>query len=569
MLREQDWLTPSGKPPLARPSGLSLVHAPPTWKQPGLPLQRPDLQPPPSPTPLAQVQTVAAVSNLQSKAGAEKPTSEVEIKVLVERPPVSQASKPSNSADKEAGDALLLAQQWSCDVWSSCKNFSVVIKCLGADCEEAQAKKHLVSAFASASGTLRRHRFGWETWMAHARAHDWHVADGNLLHFSDFCLLLVEGAEEGCKRLPSAETVIEAVGFAARRGHLQEVATMLQSPVISGYKKNKAPRERNEAAPFSACALFAMEEALLQGRFDLHDSLLLGFALLCAWAGLRFGDGQRTKPGSLSLQGYLLFGSCWKTKSCDRGQPFACMVCGMTRSEGKPGWGHIWLGLLQEWLASIDNDDRQRVDYLLPGRGQGNKVLSQPCSYWCFATRLRQLLLELECVDADKVTSYRPHGLKCTFIAWSLQAPVSEVIPKQVPKDWAAAQGHHRGSAKAQQAALYSRNDVWDALLLQQTVLEALRDGWRPRTSQMRGGAPNLVEKFSLTVVKYPYMSLQQLEDVEVKAEAKEPLAPVELPRTVSRSPSAVRACRRDEKRVAQFSSWADGRPTIRRRKAE
>ena len=71
--------------------------------------------------------------------------------------------------------------------------------------------------------------------------------------------------------------------------------------------------ERKEVAPFCLAVVSAIELVFEMAGVPLGFRLLAGLLLACVWGSLRFVHGACTAPSSLSVQGWVLRGSAWRT----------------------------------------------------------------------------------------------------------------------------------------------------------------------------------------------------------------------------------------------------------------
>jgi hypothetical protein len=205
--------------------------------------------------------------------------------------------------------------------------------------------------------------------------------------------------------------------------------------------------------------------------------------LACIWGSLRFSDAARTSPKSLSVDGWVLRGTAWKTKVCSRGTPFGVIGAGLLGNFPEWGWVHKWLCALSKWVSVVPSVEREGIDFLLPHFAMdGSSVSSEPMSYTTAVLRLRHMLGKL---GIENTRAYTAHSGKATVISWGRQLDVSDVD--------LAKQGHHK-VALGHCAGLYGRDDVFQALKVQTLVLSRLREGWRPLTAQRRGAEQPLQE---------------------------------------------------------------------------
>ena len=86
----------------------------------------------------------------------------------------------------------------------------------------------------------------------------------------------------------------------------------------------------------------------------------------------------------------------------------------------------------------------------------------------------------------DMQLNYTLHSAKATLLSFGPQ------LGSAVDSDDRLQQGHHADPRKSLQ--LYGSDSVWGALRCQQTVVQKIRTGFRPKTAQHRGGQKPLVE---------------------------------------------------------------------------
>jgi hypothetical protein len=350
--------------------------------------------------------------------------------------------------------------------------------------------RHIRAPFLGlAASTLSRHKAGWVRWASFCA--DMGIEPGGCtpVQLADFCALLCpedpeDAAEGGCSGAATVRSCLAALGFIASKAKVQLLTTALSDPSVEGYKRASVSQaERKEAAPLSLAAVSALESVFLLGNVPLGFRLLAGFLLACIWGSLRFADAACTAPSSLSVEGWVLRGSAWRTKVSKRGTPFG--VVGVGLHGEYPGWGwiHSWMLALNEWLAGVPAHCRDGIDFLLPHFSpDGESVSSSPCSYAVAVLRLRQMLSRLQVKDSE---AYTAHSAKATVISWGRQLDLDDTD--------LAKQGHHK-VALGHCAGLYGRDDVFKALKVQASVLTALRQGWVPMRAQRRGAAQPLDE---------------------------------------------------------------------------
>ena len=128
-------------------------------------------------------------------------------------------------------------------------------------------------------------------------------------------------------------------------------------------KCSELKTERKGAAPFSLAAVLALEEVFSMKWVPLGYLLLAGFFLAWGWGSLRFSDAACCSPKFLSMEGWILRGSAWKTKLSSRGTPSsvtgACLLgrfpCGV--------WAHNRMCALSKWVSQVPGSEREGIDF--------------------------------------------------------------------------------------------------------------------------------------------------------------------------------------------------------------
>ena len=282
--------------------------------------------------------------------------------------------------------------------------------------------------------------------------------------------------------------IVKALRWAHRTLQLDCLSIALGS-MITSFSKT-ATGDRRESLPFSLFSLMHFERRILMRESQTWEILVLGMILLLAFSGLRFSDMQRTCPSSLHWNGAILRGTCWRTKTSRAGQPFGLHGHGFL-SKGTFTWLYKFLTTLDAVFA-MHGDGSE--DYLIPGCNQGQvRVPLEPMTY-AEALYFVRFFLKLPWRSSQTnmggdIRSYTIHGLKSTLLSWGQQL--------ELPEEQRRLQGKH----KPQQSStrLYSRDDVFGALKFQESIIRAVREGFRPSTPLGRGGQHPMEEpKFEL-----------------------------------------------------------------------
>ena len=119
------------------------------------------------------------------------------------------------------------------------------------------------------------------------------------------------------------------------------------SPLIESFLRSRIPKEMKESIPFSLYTVIQLERRILTSTCSTMDVVVIGAILACIWSGLRFADAQRCSFSSLCYDGSSLRGSCWRTKTSHRGQPWGLLSCGFL-SLGAYSWVDRWLVTLDQ-----------------------------------------------------------------------------------------------------------------------------------------------------------------------------------------------------------------------------
>ena len=347
----------------------------------------------------------------------------------------------------------------------------------------------------SAPGTLVRHIAAWRHWERWCSATGVPPTSPELSQLLDFLHEMLHGARADRRvhrERSDVRSVVSGLRFFADRLGAPDLQGLLGNPSVHAYSVDSRPaRDRREAPPLPLLAVVAMERRVTSDECSMPESLLYGGLLCCVWASLRFGDVQRCRPDSVTLDGGVIRGLCWRTKTSRSGQPWGCLASG---ASGSPscGWGPRWVASLRAFMSGGPPDD---LDFLIPDvvmdhRGSLSVCLRRPMSYasamCAVRNMLRSSMLDQFAASAFAASTYTLHCAKTTLLSWSKQLAVAEDLRRE--------QGHHRVGAGGTSVRLYSRDDVWGPLRLQFQIVSALRSGWRPLTPQARGARPPLPE---------------------------------------------------------------------------
>ena len=148
------------------------------------------------------------------------------------------------------------------------------------------------------------------------------------------------------------------------------ILTYLQSQTVSDFLKSKTriPFERSEATPIPLAVLAAWENRIIDKEAKPAEIVTLGYFLIATMASLRFRDLLRTKPTSISLQGSILRGISWRTKTSVSGQPWGVCCLGISTRPSNGHWISTFLQTLEDGIIQSQNywSTDWEPDFLLP-----------------------------------------------------------------------------------------------------------------------------------------------------------------------------------------------------------
>lgn len=125
-----------------------------------------------------------------------------------------------------------------------------------------------------------------------------------------------------------SQITIKAVRWIATHAGVQALKVSW-SPLVESFLKSRIPKELKESLPFSLFAMVQLERRILVSSCSTYEVVLIGAILVCTWAGLRFADAQRCSYRTMCFDGKSLRGTCWRTKTSSRGQPWGIISSGM------------------------------------------------------------------------------------------------------------------------------------------------------------------------------------------------------------------------------------------------
>ena len=99
----------------------------------------------------------------------------------------------------------------------------------------------------------------------------------------------------------SSNTAIKALRWMAKHIQWHALSACMHNALVTAYSKQIDSYDKKEAVPLPLALLVMWELLLCTPDTPLTTKLVLGAALLCTRASIRFGDAQRVKRGSLQL----------------------------------------------------------------------------------------------------------------------------------------------------------------------------------------------------------------------------------------------------------------------------
>ena len=157
-------------------------------------------------------------------------------------------------------------------------------------------------------------------------------------------------------------TSIKALRWLAKHLQWQALSACMQNALVTSYSKQVESYDKKEAVPLPLALTVAWELAICMQSTPLTTKLVLGAALLCTHASIRFGDAQRVKWGSIQLSTQGMHAVAYAAKTTKRGQPFACTWHGISGRDMHSSWLLHWLAALAQLPQALPRSPpRQRM----------------------------------------------------------------------------------------------------------------------------------------------------------------------------------------------------------------
>ena len=190
----------------------------------------------------------------------------------------------------------------------------------------------------------------WRHWACWCQCHSSLPAEAPLslvldyLHASDH----LKRKKDSKPSRTRMTTHIKALRWVALKLDLP-VFKSLQSQTVSDFLKSQSriPFEKSEATPILIAVLAAWEQRILSDESSLPEIITLGCFLIATMASLRFRDLLQTKPDSITIQGHILRGISWRTKTSVSGQPWGVCCLGIVTRPSVKHWVFRFLEAVQ------------------------------------------------------------------------------------------------------------------------------------------------------------------------------------------------------------------------------
>ena len=265
----------------------------------------------------------------------------------------------------------------------------------------------------------------WNHWACWCQCHCFSPAEAPLslvldyLHASDHLKRKKDSKPSRTRMM----THIKALRWIALKLDLP-VLTALQSQTVADFLKCqiRIPFERSEASPIPLAVLAAWEQRIISNQSSLPEIITLGCFLIATMASLRFRDLLRTKPESLSVQGHLLRGVSWRTKTSVSGQPWGVCCLGITTRPSEKHWVFPFLEAIQIGLTKSREcwGENWNPDFLFPS-WTDSIPFSSPCSYHHALALIRFYTqcnwIQPPLLSAEEAKHLSTHSMKSTMLA--------------------------------------------------------------------------------------------------------------------------------------------------------
>ena len=378
-----------------------------------------------------------------------------------------------------------LVQEWN-KILRQLGQVSTVFEALQTSSHPQAHASRILDQFAPS--TLLRYFSAWQGFQTTLQSLKLQLSELTESQLADALITQSLGKKSDCSA--GCQITIKAIRWISTHAGVDQLH-IAWNPMVESFLKSRIPKELKESIPFSLYTLAQLERRILMSSCPTLETVLIGAILACTWAGLRFADAQRCSFKSFCYDGKSLRGSCWRTKTSSRGQPWGITSSGFL-SLGDFSWIEKWLTTLDQlWFTARSTDmDMPAPDFLFPQVGQDGIVLPwSPMSYADALFWIRKMT-SLPWKSAPQPSQHwTAHSMKSTFLSWGAQM----IADGQVTQEERLLQGHHRQSSNTS-LRVYSRDDVHGQLAFQSKVIKFVRRGGRFATPQHRGAQHPITE---------------------------------------------------------------------------
>ncbi len=270
--------------------------------------------------------------------------------ITVPQVPPDGMTPPSQRAAEE--DALLeLKKLFQASVSGPCAQSSGLWQEVGTS---RHAEDAVYRAMDGRASTSRRMLQTWVVWEEYAVAAGFDPGAPQLTQLLDFLYDARNGALANRRKqgTRSAKALLKGLKWFATRAQTAVLQEHVEKRAIKSFWKSSTPPERKEALLVPAAAVVDWETRVVQKETLLGEILFLGALLLLVWAGLRFGDLQRSNLSSLNSERGLIRGNSWRTKVTNEGQPWGANAFGLSGRPPDWGWAHVWFAAFATWRTT-------------------------------------------------------------------------------------------------------------------------------------------------------------------------------------------------------------------------
>ena len=266
---------------------------------------------------------------------------------------------------KQPSKSGWLVQEWQ-NILSSLGEESSVHRALERSSHPQEHAGRILDQFAPS--TLLRYFSAWQSFHSTLTSLHLHVSGLTESALADALVSISLSKKMECSA--GCQITIKAIRWVATHAGVSSLSSAW-SPLVESFLRSRIPRELKESIPLSLYTLVQLERRILMSSCPVVEVVIIGAILMCTWAGLRFADAQRCSYNSFCYDGKSLRGSCWRTKTSSRGQPWGVTASGFL-SLGTFSWTEKWLVTMDElWHTSKSTDlDMQVPDFLFPRLGQ-------------------------------------------------------------------------------------------------------------------------------------------------------------------------------------------------------